>query len=68
MKLPDTEGNRKSCICDKGDCPNIQPERANRYAFLRYRRKSEEIRDALSVRVMYAPSGQCLTSAMPTTV
>ena len=21
MKVPDTEGNRKSCICDKGDCP-----------------------------------------------
>jgi len=20
MKVPDTEANRKSCICDKGDC------------------------------------------------
>jgi hypothetical protein len=21
MQVPDTEANRKSCICDKGDCP-----------------------------------------------
>jgi len=21
MKVPNTEANRKSCICDKGDCP-----------------------------------------------
>ncbi len=21
MQIPDTEANRKGCICDKGDCP-----------------------------------------------
>ncbi len=25
MQVPDTEANRKSCICDKGDCPTYNP-------------------------------------------